>query len=59
MVLGGWGISYERGTPVVLITCLLAVMPAEREFLIDNLLVRIHFIIDMIWLTGLARGLGV
>ena len=28
--------------------------PAEREFFIDNLLVRIHFIIEMIWWTGLA-----
>jgi len=27
---------------------------AEREFFIDNLLVRIHFIIKMIWWTGLA-----
>jgi len=26
----------------------------EREFFIDNLLVRIHFIIKMIWWTGLA-----
>ena len=26
----------------------------ERELLIDNLLVRIHFIIEMIWWTGLA-----
>ena len=26
----------------------------EREFLIDNLLVRIHVIIEMIWWTGLA-----
>ena len=26
----------------------------EREFFIDNLLVRIHFIIAMIWWTGLA-----
>ena len=26
----------------------------ESEFLIDNLLVRIHFIIEMIWWTGLA-----
>ena len=25
-----------------------------REFSVDNLLVRIHFIIDMIWRTGLA-----
>ena len=26
----------------------------ERDFFIDNLLVRIHFIIEMIWGTGLA-----
>ena len=26
----------------------------EREFFIDNLLVRIHFIIETIWWTGLA-----
>jgi len=26
----------------------------ERELFIDNLLVRIHFIIEMIWWTGLA-----
>jgi len=26
----------------------------ERDFFIDNLLVRIHFIIEMIWWTGLA-----
>jgi hypothetical protein len=26
----------------------------EREFFIDDLLVRIHFIIEMIWWTGLA-----
>ena len=30
------------------------VVRAEREFFIDNLLVRIHFIIEMIWWTGLA-----
>ena len=28
--------------------------PSEREFFIDNLLVRIHFIIEMIWWTSLA-----
>ena len=28
--------------------------PKEAEFLIDNLLVRIHSIIEMIWWTGLA-----
>ena len=27
---------------------------SEREFFIDNLLVRIRFIIEMIWWTGLA-----
>ena len=27
---------------------------AEREFFIDNLLDRIHFIIVMVWWTGLA-----
>ena len=26
----------------------------DREFFIDNLLVRIHFIMEMIWWTGLA-----
>ena len=26
----------------------------EREFCIDNLLVRIHCIVEMIWWTGLA-----
>ena len=26
----------------------------EREFFVDNLLVRVHFIIEMIWWTGLA-----
>jgi len=28
--------------------------PREREFFIDNLLVRIHTIIEIIWWTGLA-----
>ena len=37
---GGGAVSYERG--------------AEREFFIDNLLVRIHLIIEMIWWTGPA-----
>ena len=32
----------------------LARLQREREFFIDNLLVRIHFIIVMIWWTGLA-----
>ena len=28
----------------------------EKEFLVDNLLVRIHFIIEMIWWTGLRAN---
>ena len=32
----------------------LAHKTGEREFFIDNLLVRIHFIIEMLWWTGLA-----
>ena len=32
----------------------LAPFRGERKFIIDNLLVRIHFIIYMIWWTGLA-----
>ena len=31
-----------------------ATQPSEREFFIDNLLVRVHFIIVMIGWTGLA-----
>jgi len=34
---------------------LLKLLVEEREFFIDNLLVRIHFIIEMIWWTSLAR----
>ena len=35
---------------------LLPILPTTQptEFFIDNLLVRIHFIIDIIWWTGLA-----
>ena len=32
----------------------MMVTPSETEFFIDNLLVRIHLIIEMIWWTGLA-----
>ena len=42
VVLGERAVSYKRGTP------------AGRELFIDNLLVRTHFIIEMIWWTGLA-----
>ena len=30
-------------------------MSREREFFIDNLLVRIHLIVEMIWWTGQKR----
>ena len=33
---------------------LLIAAPVDREFLIDNLLVRIRYIFEMIWWTGLA-----
>jgi len=32
----------------------VALVEREREFFIDSLLVRIHFIIEMIWWTGLT-----
>ena len=48
--LGGWAFSCERCTPVVINTAAMFahLRRAEREFFIDNLLVRIHFIIQMI-----------
>ena len=58
MVLGGVVVSYERGTPVALhasSVCRAAPTDSsEREFFIDSLLVRIHYIIVMIKWTGLA-----
>jgi len=30
--------------------------PTERKFFIDNLLVRVHFITEMIWWTGLCEA---
>jgi len=50
----GAAVFYERGTPVmqVLPPCLERLR--ARKFCIDNLLVRIHFIIVMIRWTGLA-----
>jgi len=41
----------EGSDPVVTINLFFSL---SREFFIDNLLVRIHFIIEMIWWTGLA-----
>jgi len=57
VVLGGGAVSYERGTPVP--GRMRRGRPwrrlhPEREFIIDNLLVRIHFIIVKIGWTGLA-----
>jgi len=59
VVLGGVAVSYERGTPVHItdrqtLNPPTAPIYQEREFFIDNLLVRIHFIIVMIRWTGLA-----
>ena len=62
------GVSCERGTPVHIfhVLCRVNIIPAtgvkisirvvggERQFLIDNLLVRIHLIVVMIRWTGLA-----
>ena len=67
--LGGWALSYERGTSLTrrsppppsdhrgAIDSGLQFMhgpPFQRQFFIDNLLVRIHFIVVMIRWTGLA-----
>jgi len=70
VVLGGWAFSFERSTPVFArhrapgccgwrrgVWRSLA-RPGRREFFIDNLLVRIHFIIVMIRWTGLAPWEG-
>jgi len=62
VVLGGGAVSYERGTPVRENVRIpekggrASGMQArcQRELFIDNLLVRIHFIIVMIRWTGLA-----
>jgi len=64
------GVSYERVTPVASRNVSRIAWKAatrgiprrrkmrdgvgEREFFIDNLLVRFQFIIEMIWWTGLA-----
>ena len=36
------------------LTVLLGWWGAQKDFFIDNLLARIHFISEMIWRTGLA-----
>ena len=41
--------AFENGAMTLLVN-----PSTEREFLIDNLLVRIHFIFEMIWWSGLA-----
>ena len=43
----GVGVFYERGTSVNL-ECMLGEAGAEREIFIDNLLVRVHWLIEMI-----------
>ena len=52
-VEGGEGRGVEEDMLRMALDIALAVCP-EREFFNDNLLVRIHFIIEMIWWTGLA-----
>jgi len=61
VVLGGVAVSYERGTPVHMLGGPESVLvrapcpaPLERGFFIDDLLVRIHYIIVMVKWTGLA-----
>ena len=49
VVLGGGVVSYERGIPVSDLPMQVAAENAERKRRADNLLVRIHFIIEMIW----------
>jgi len=43
-----------RWTGMLALLRALFKIQSKREFFIDNLLVRIHFIIEMIWWTGLA-----
>jgi len=60
----GLGLGFDR-PPLSARTASPNILPAsagglyrrstEREFCIDNLQVRIHFIIEMIWWTGLAQ----
>ena len=63
MALRGVAVTYEQGNPVhvllnVTSACAIGARSPEgereRDFVINNLLVRIHFIIEMIWWTGIA-----
>ena len=56
VVLWRGALSFERGTSTRTTAplCLAYIPSHQREFFIDNLLVRIRFIIEMIWWTGLA-----
>ena len=66
VVLGGWAFSYERGTPVWQADARRAAKKEARDefeaakqvFFIDNILVRIHFIIEMI-LVDRPRAMAV
>ena len=49
MEMGIANAAQSRAAPEVRLLLL-----TQREFFIDNLLVRIHFIIEMIWWSGLA-----
>ena len=50
----GWGDEGSLGGAARVVHPSRNLYATEREFLIDNLLVRIHFIIAMIKWTGLA-----
>ena len=59
VLLGGGAFSYERGTPVSHSSSAATSSPSpatcsQRELCIDNLLVRIHFIVVMSRWTGLV-----
>ena len=49
-----WGVC-DCALPLSALAQCKEVLPmSQREIFIDNLLARIHFIIEMIWWTGLA-----
>ena len=48
VVLGGWAFSCERGTLVGFSPNPDGCRTAEREFFIDNLLDRMHYVVEMI-----------
>ena len=53
-ILGGWVFLLSEVPLQVARMSKLAAGLVEKELFIDNLLVRIHFVIEIIWWTGLA-----